>query len=318
MTRRSESTARLHVVEGGPRKPVAAPPRPIALQVDWSTIMQDLTSFGLVEMRVGNAAATLCCLAEPWSAHLASGMGMGMVQGPGVSLAVATPLLASASIENGVGSAPADHVLRWFDWSGQEALGIALTEESNWSSFHALLVRQWAQRAAPRPVLDGCGRELSELLERLPARPGAPAWQCVWHRAARPGPTGRLPGTPVDPTLLAPFLEAMADQAQPLRVMVGNAALLQCHDSDFYDCSVVAGSLRLRGSTASLSFQTDALAAARVVPVVAGRGRRAALVLCDDAGGAVATLMAADSEDGEGEVDPWLWRTLISALAERD
>jgi putative heme degradation protein len=238
-----------------------------------------------------------------------------MVSGPGISLAVVTPLLASASIENGPGGAPADHVLRWFDWSGHEALGIALTEESNWSSFHALLVRQWAQRAAPRAVPDACGPGLAGLLERLPARPGGPGWESVWHT----GEHGRLQaGIPVDPTLLAPFLEAMADQAQPLRILVGNGALLQCHESDFYDCAVTAASLRLRGSTATLVFQLDDLAAACVMPVDGGRGQRKALVLSDDAGRVVATLVAANSEDGEGQVDPWLWRTLVSALTDRD
>jgi hypothetical protein len=28
--------------------------------------------------------------------------------------------------------------------------------------------------------------------------------------------------------------------------------------------------------------------------------------------------MAANAEDGEGQVDPWLWRTLVSALTDRD
>jgi putative heme degradation protein len=292
-------------------------PRPIPLQVDWHTILQDLTSFGLIEMRVRNPAVTLSCLAEPWSAHLAA--GAGLVNGPGISLAVATPLLASASIENGTGGAPADHVLRWFDWSGHEAFGIALTEESNWSGFHALLVRQWAQRAAPRAVPDACGPGLAELLGRLPARPGLPPWERVWHYPRQTGEQGRLQeGTRVDPTLLAPFLEAMADQALPLRTLVGNGSLLQCHESDFYDCAVSAGSLRLRGSTATLAFQLDALAAACVVSVDSRRGRRMALVLSDDAGRVVATLMAANTDDGEGQVDPWLWRTLISALTDRD
>ena len=314
MTRRNESTARLEVIPGG-RTQSAAPPRPIALQVDWHTILQDLTSFGLIEMRVGNRAATLSCLAEPWSAHQAA--GAGMVQGPGISLAVVTPLLASASIENGSGGQPADHVLRWFDWSGREALGIALTEESNWSSFHALLVRQWAQRATPRPVLDGCAAELTDLLDRLPVRVGAPAWQDLWHRP-RPGAQVPAPGIPVDPTLLAPFLEAMADQALPLRCLVGNPALLQCHESDFYDCAVSAGNLRLRGSTATLVFELDALAAATVVPVDGGRGQRTALVLYDAAAQVVATLMAANADDPDGQVDPWLWRTLVRALSDRD
>jgi putative heme degradation protein len=292
-------------------------PRPIALQVDWHTILQELTSFGLIEMRVGNPAVALSCLAEPWSAHLAA--GAGMVNGPGISLAVVTPLLASASIENGTGGAPADHVLRWFDWSGQEALGIALTEESNWSSFHALLVRQWAQRAAPRAVLDGFGPGLAGLLERLPPRPGGPAWERIWHRPGQTGEQDRLQeGVRVDPTLLAPFLEAMADQALPLRILVGNTALLQCHESDFYDCAVTAGSLRLRGSTATLAFQLDALAAACVISVDSGRAQRKALVLSDDAGRVVATLLAANTEDGEGQVDPLLWRTLVSALTDRD
>lgn len=315
MSRHSESTARLEVLPGG-RDQAASGPRPIALQVDWNTILQDLTSFGLVEMRIGNAAATLCCLAEPWSAHLSA--GAGMVQGPGIALAVAAPLLASASIENGSGGAPADHVLRWFEWSGQEALGIALTEESNWSGFHALLVRQWAQRATPRPVLDGRDPELAELLGRLPTRSGMPAWACLWHRPRVLEAQVGEPGIPVDPTLLAPFLEAMADQAQPLRTCVGNAALLQVHESDFYDCAVSAGSLRLRGSTATLAFRLDALAAARVVSLDAGRGQRRALVLSDDAGRVVATLMAGDADDPDGVVDPWLWRTLVRALSERD
>lgn len=315
MAPRIESAARLEVVQGGLSQAAAAP-RPIALQVDWHTILHDLTSFGLVEMRVGNGAVSLCCLAEPWSAHLAA--GAGMVQGPGVSLAVATPLLASASIENGAGSAPADHVLRWFDWSGREALGIALTEESNWSGFHALLVRQWAQRAAPRPVLDGCGPELPELLQRLPPRSAAPAWEDLWHRTRRPAQLGCPHGTPVDPSLLAPFMEAMADQAQALRAFVGNTAVLQCHESDFYDCGVTAGGLRLRGSTASLVLQLDALAAACVVPLDGGCGRRTALVLSDDAGRVVATIMATNADDPDGREDPWLWRTLVRALVDRD
>lgn len=291
----------------------APAPLSIPMQADWHRICEDLSGLGLVEVRAANSVATLCCLAEPRRTRI--GDDVVRIAGPGLELLAALPRLAAASIENSPAFRAADHVLRWYDWAGDEALRVSLTEHSSWSSFHAMLVRQWARRSMPRSVLTGGSDQAPAGMYRLEGSPQG--WDshelsAAWYPTA-PG-LGHACSAPgvhaVDPSLIAPFLGSMAEQGCGLRVLLGNGALLHCHENDFYDCRGDTD-LTLRGSGAWLSVDLELIATAWVVESAVHADMRRSLRLADAHGRVVLTLGAVPTGSS---ADPWLWRTLLNAL----
>lgn len=285
----------------------------IPLQTDWSRLLRDLTSFGLVDVKVDNPIASLRCLAEPWYAKVHD--AVGVVNGPGLALVAAVDNLAGATIENGEGQQAADHVLRWYDWAGGEVLRVALTEESAWSSFHAMLVRQWAQRGTPRPASGDRDANTRRVLRTVDGADSG--WEATglidsWY-LRRPDDEAPcdLPGTPIDPTLIAPFLEVMAEQTCPLSIKVGNVAAIQQHRAEFFDFRGSAAETKLRGTTASFTLRHAQLAAASVIECENGSTSNRRVQLFDNSRRTVATLAAVTEDNGS---DPWIWQTLVSAL----
>lgn len=298
----------LHVV--GSRSGVPGPAaggRPVPLQTDWRRILTDLTSLGVVRLGVGNPVVALECLAEPWRAQVRD--GVGTLHGPGVDLLALVANLAGASIDNGRARVAGDHVLRWVDWSGREALRVVLTEESAWSGFHAMLVRQWAQRAVPRPVTGTDIGRTGEALAGIDARTAGDGDVAdAWYLDRRSPAAARAAARAVDPTLVVPFLEALTEHACRLRVLVGNGAVLQRHESAFFACVTDRGVTRLSGSTASLSLRREEIAGAWVLPTSAdARCRRVRLF--DGQGRTLATLAAVDAH-GQSRI----WQAAVNAL----
>ena len=285
--------------------------RPLALQPDWQRIFTDLTRLGVIRLRVANPVAGLECLAEPWSASIEG--GLIRVDGPGIDLLALPANLASATVENGAGDEPDGHRLRWFGWRNDEVMRVALTQDSTWSCFRSILVRQWAQPATPRTVATdpeaSAVFELARWVEAITCR-GRPDPLQAWYlpRAAIAGrPDGRAVRL-VDPSLISPFLETVADQGCGMRASVGNTVALQTHDTDFYAFRCEDRVLRLSGSTACLTLAHEQLGSAEVVAGIDGDNR--CLRLRDTEGRAVAMLGASTAANADLE----LWETLINAL----
>lgn len=295
---------------------MSPPRRPVELQADWQRILEDLTSLGLVEVEVTNPLVSLTCLCEPWSARIDG--TLGSVNGPGLGLVAAIDALASATIEGGKPNTPAEQCLRWFDWSGSEVMRLALTEESAWPRFRSLLVRQWSQPAAPRAVLADPEGAIATVLQQAQldqrgwSEPElADAWYLKRDERGNNGLCDK--GRPVDPTLMAPFLEVIAEQNCPLRVLVGNGSVLQQHETEYYDCRVTDGWVKLKGSTASFRLAHGEASHACIVDYQDDGAMRRQIRVFDECHRTVVTLAAvADERDG----DPSLWDTLVNALSD--
>lgn len=303
-------------------QPVTAPPsvepmpagRPVELQADWPRIFADLTSLGLVEIEVGNPLASLTCLCEPWSAHIDG--HFGRINGPGLGMVAVVDGLAAATIESGRANVPAEQQLRWYDWGGHEVLRLALTEESAWSRFRSLLVRQWSQPATPRAVPDEADRVVIDALQHKDfARLGwsDPELSDAWYLRRHEGDRHWLcrQGSPVDPTLMAPFLEAIADQNCALRILVGNGSVLQQHETEFHDCRITDGALILKGPTASMRLRHTDAAAACIVEYQGDGPVRRQIRLVDEC---QRTIVSVAAVADEYDADPALWQTLVNAL----
>lgn len=287
----------------------------IPLQCDWQHLLSDVTTFGLVDVQVANPFARLFCTTELH--HAVVERTGAVVNGPDTRLVVALRNLSGATIENGQAKKAADHVLRCMDWSDSEALRIRLTEKSAWSSFHAVLARQWAKRGAPSLIVGAPNRNVIDALDELQRQHASylsmPNFADNWYikrDGADAMPLCRV-GQRVDPTLIVPFLEVIAEQTCRICLSVGNLGVFQRYTGEFYDSRIDGRKIKLRGSSAALELDQDGIAAASVVRLHERKQKRYAIRLFDERWRTIATFAAAPDEDHK---DPWLWRTLINAL----
>ena len=148
---------------------------------------------------------------------------------------------------------------------------------------------------------------------RRTACPRVPDPELAWYLPQPLGaPTRGIDAIrPVDPTLVSPFLETLADQGCSVRVAVGSGAVLQTHDTDFYAFSCRDGRLRLSGSTARLVLAHDQLGGAEILTTRRAGQACHGIRLSDDRQRTVAMLCPSEAANA----DPVLWDTLISALA---
>ena len=300
--------APLHLVSTKPARLAAAhPPVTLPLQPDWQCLLSDLTTFGVVRVAVGNRLASLNCSAEPW--YIARQDDAMQLRGPGIAIAALTNRWTTATISRDQPDAPFEQ-LTIHDLSERELLRVRLTEESARSGFHALLVRQWARRAAPGAVRHAntiTPRELDAL------QACCRDWtdgelQHGWHGTTHP----QHPGSYVDPTLLVPFLETMVDQVCPLRVTLGNNGLLQRHDNSYFDMRLCHDRLQLRSCTSTFTLDIGGISHARRMRTPAGDGT-ARIHLYDQSCRCVTGLGLASDADGRN-LD--LWQSMIRALAD--
>ena len=275
-----------------------------ALHPDWSRILRDITCCGVVRLQVGNDCARLSSMAEPWSAAV-HGRAVWL-EGPGLAIAGLTDRWALAGISQGPCSERYTN-LDICDPLGQRVLRISLNEDSNWTHFSAGLVRQWAaRRTAPdSPARDGLQRDLDQLQRHTNFGPVGALHAC-WYDAAR----DHRNGDPVDPSLLAPLLETLSDQACPLSVIIGNRGLIQQYGIPYFELHQRSSLLRLRGGVSELELDLQGITEARVT-----RGTRPFVVpwirLYDALGRCVAGLgLAADADHADRE----LWQVMLRAL----
>jgi hypothetical protein len=228
------------------------------MQADWQRMLRDITRCGLLRLEIGNTVATLKSLGEPWYADVAG--HAAWLSGPGMALAGLTDRWAVAAITRSDTDGRFDR-LEISDYFGNRVLRLMLTEDSNWDGFKTLLVRQWARPGAPLALPGGV--DLRPALEHLQTHAGmrlvGPLYD-NWYDAAR----RHYPGSPVDASLLAPFLETFIDQVCPLNLALGNVGLLQQQENVFHDCHQHGALLRLRSNTAEFALHLDRVVGARL------------------------------------------------------
>ena len=287
----------------------------IPLQCDWQRLLTDVTTFGPIDVQVANSFASLSCNKALRRAVV--GRTAALINGPDVGLALVLRNLSSATIENGQARKAADPVLRCMDWADNEVLRICLTDKSAWSNFHAVLVRQWARRGAPSSIISAPSRNLVDALDELKTRnqadllaPGSADNWFIKRDGADAVPLSRT-GQGVDPTLITPFLEVIAEQTCRIGVSVANLGVVQQYTGEFYDCRIEGRKTTLRGSSAKLVLDQDGIVSASVIQFDTRRQRRYAIRLFDEQWRTIATFAASPDEDHK---DPWIWRTLINAL----
>lgn len=288
----------------------------IPLQCDWQRLLTDVTTFGPVDVQVANPFARLFCTTA--LRHAIVERTAALLNGPDIRLVAALRNLSGATIENGRAKQAADHVLRCMDWSDNEALTVRLTDKSAWSSFHAVLARQWAKRGAPSSIVGAPNRNVIDALDELQRQQhqsylSMPDFADNWYikrDGADAMPLCRV-GQRVDPTLITPFLEVIAEQACRVCVSVGNLGVFQRYTGEFYDSRIEGRRTKLRGSSATFELDQDGIAVASVIRLDVRQQRRHAIRLFDEHWRTIATFAAAPDEDHK---DPWIWRTLINAL----
>lgn len=304
MSRIDRSVPHLRAVRGARPASAHLPVRAMPLQVDWLRVMRDLTASGPLRFELSNSAVRWISHGEPW--YAGGKANVAWMRGPGLALAGLSDLWAEARLNREQGEDAYEH-LDINDRCGKTLARLSLNQDSNWSGFHALLVRQWAKPAKPA-ASDQCGVRQA-CLRRLQGAcrlADCGALPECWYGIAVP----RLPGRPVDVSLISPFLEVFADQCCGLSVLAGNRGLVQQHVSIFHSCRLRAGKLCLSSSTARLEIALDKLVAARLVDC---HYREQLIRLYDEQGFCVAVIaMPADA----AEQDRKLWQTLVRALVD--
>lgn len=277
-----------------------------ALQANWARMLADITTLGQINADVSNPAVRLRFSAEPWSAFLAG--ASARVHGPGINLLALTDRWASATIAREAGGDCYEH-LAIHDHLGDRLLRLSLTEESNWAKFGSLVVSQWARHAAPTGLPDHA--ELVAALMLLEQHAGAALPIPLvdeWFDVDRP----KVAGTRVDASLLAPFLETLANQECPLTLRLGNSGLLLQHETGFFDFHQLGDRLKLRSPGTRLEIATDQLAVAMIVDGRGCAGERW-LRLYDDACRCVLVIGLGRCAEPE---DASLWQCMLRALRE--
>lgn len=268
---------------------------------DWHRLLTDLSSFGLLDLTADNGWADLRCTAEPW--YTTGQEPVLRLFGPGVTLTALTSRWASATLSGGDAGEPLN-CLTVRDHADRPLLMVHLDAERSSRGFHARLVHQWARRGTPIPVPSPSQtntecRALSQEGSDWPAH----------AMADRSRPPSPLPGNPMDPGLLLPFLETMVDQACPLSVTLANAGLLQRHEASFHDLRHRRDQLQLHNRTARLSLDVNAIAHARLTRQAGAAHIR---LYSDRCHCGLGLALARTAHAGQRE----LWHTMLRALAD--
>jgi putative heme degradation protein len=117
--------------------------------------------------------------------------------------------------------------------------------------------------------------------------------------------------TAVDTDLVPCFLEALSEQALPIRVVTGRAGIVLKLDGTFHMARRDAGWAELQGDTTGLRIEVSGIASAWVLEVHGPSGERGSLRLYDQRSHLLASLSAEPGRDG---AEHPIWRALLSAL----
>jgi len=281
-----------------------APAGALPLQTDWQRMLRDITSCGVVYLQVSNSAASLKSLSEPWAAEVTA--HLARLDGPGTKVAGVTDRWADACLSRTCPTRPFEH-LDISDHFGNRVLRISLTEDSAWSRFHSLRAKQWGRRGIPVIVPDGdqMANRLADL-EAFAKLDVAGPLHNNWFDVA----PQRCTGSPIDTSLLPPFLETLSDQLCPLGILISNRGLAKYCEMAMLGVHMQASQLRLRNNVAEFELDLSATSSAYIV-----EDERTAvpswLRLFDEQGRCVAVLRLAEQASSD---DSSLWRTMLRAL----
>ncbi|MCB1800522.1 MAG: hypothetical protein KDI82_02425 [Gammaproteobacteria bacterium] len=276
----------------------------LQLNAHWHNILRDVAACGPLHTRIDNGSVSLQAGFAPASAGVNE--RTARIDAPGITLAGLTECWAGASLSRTCPGGRFDR-LDIHDHYGSRLLRISLTMESSRTGFNPILLRQWAGRGRPTGVMHAEG--LVDRLARLDQHAGrrlATSLQEGWYDA----PHRRHPGSPVDVSLLGPFLDTLGNQAFPLEVVIGNRGVIQQHVAALYDFRQSGPRLRLRNRTSEIEIDTDGIAAAFVTDSMLAEGERY-LRLYDKQHRCAASFGVADPAEA---ADRQLWRTLLRAL----
>ncbi len=177
------------------------------------------------------------------------------------------------------------------------------------------LTASWSESAIKRTVdargFDGdalCG-QVAELGDSLDAVDVAEATGQLQLCPARLRERGRA--TAVDAELVPCFLEALAEQALPIRIATGNAGVAHSLDSTFFCYRREGAWQALRGDSSRFRIDASKIESAWVLTVSEAGREHASLRLYDARGRSLATLGSAPGFVAE---ENQIWRTLVNAL----
>jgi len=281
----------------------AARPAMLPMQADWQRMFGDITDCGPMNMQLDNGAVAIACNGKLRCVRCQD--GCAVMRGPGLTLAGLTGNWALASIVRAEQERSYQH-LEISDHLGTRLLRMSLTGESRRVGFHALLVKRWACRGKPITLPDR--HSLPSQLHDL-ARCAGKAFPGELHEDWFDAERRELPGRPFDVSLLSPFLETLADQMCPLRLVLGNPGLLQQRDAVFYSLHHSNGTLVLRGDDTQLSINLQQVTAGRVA------GNEQACHRCvrlyDEQGRCVCAITPGPTANA-GELS--MWQAMLRAL----
>ena len=117
--------------------------------------------------------------------------------------------------------------------------------------------------------------------------------------------------TAVDAELIPCFLEALAEQALPVRLLTGTQGVAHSFDGAFFGHRRMGSWSRLQGDSAELRIDAARIDSAWVLKVPGEKAEQASLRLYDHQGRSITNIAAVPGFDhGENPI----WRTLINAL----
>lgn len=215
--------------------------------------------------------------------------------------------------------------IRIEDHQGTALLSLSLDPQANGFALRTLARTHQAghERVIPLPrrrdswVSQAHPLFVQNLAERWPDDAGTPAFTdiaevCGWLRLtpARLRDQGRI--SPVDPELIPCFLETIADQVLPIRILTGTAGVAHRFDGVFHVHRRQEGQwFQLLGDEARLRLDLGAIDSAWIFQRAGTFAPCRQLRLYDETGRALALI---DDQPRIGGTENPIWRTLINAL----
>ncbi len=274
------------------------------LQADWRRMFSDLVQCKHFRVSTHNPLAELHSDVELQQLQIKN--GAIWLSGDNILVGGLTHTWAMANIRLGECD---DHfeTLSINDDQGNHLLAFQLIEDSQWSSFPAMLVYQWERQYGVK--ISENGRSIRTLQQ---AGPRHKSWN--EHRPPQAGYDYQadITGTLVDSSLIAPFLQTITDQMCPLHIAVSNHGSSQQHDSVFFEYHQSHGQLKLRSEYAEFHLSLDDIQNTHVF-VPTSPTDCAQIRLYDDAYHCVCTFALSSKATPS---DHELWSMMIAALVD--
>ena len=218
------------------------------------------------------------------------------------------------------------HNLQFFDRTGAAVHQILLAPGCDLSAWEALVGRfAEADQQPDMAVQAGVATGTMAPDERIDVRGLREAWRSLRDTHEFPALLRRFGVTrlqalrlaerkfalPVEMTSAHHVLASAAVNRVPVRVLAGNAGLVQVHAGEIDKVTVQGGWVRVQDAGFRLQLREDHRASAWVVRRPTSRGLETSLELFDPAGAAIAMIFG---EHAPGRPEPCEWRMLIDGV----